>query len=110
MKGTILSLFIIAIMLSSIFSLALLCGTSPARAASSLTWLHTDGKSIKNEAGQIIYLRGVVLPDMADTISINGGIAKLNLMLTLLNQRVNVLRVVISPYPNGDWSNWPNSF
>lgn len=62
----------------------------------ALTWLHVDGKYIKNEAGQTVFLRGAAFQDLVDLPYWNGGfdllVNRINQYVTLSNGKANVIR------------------
>jgi hypothetical protein len=67
----------------------------------ALTWLHTDGKYIKNEYGTTVFLRGVALGDLSWRIDFQGGITyRINQLVKLTAGKVTVIRVAISHAPS----------
>lgn len=70
---------------------------------SSLTWLHTDGKYIKNEYNQTVFLRGAAFGGLDSWTYWQGGfdllVYRMNQYSLLTNGKPTVIRVPITPYP-----------
>lgn len=70
----------------------------------NLTWLHVDGKYLKNECGQQLFLRGAAFPDLSWRTTFQGGVAdRFNQYVKLTNGRANVIRVPMYPGPPEDF-------
>jgi len=72
----------------------------------ALGWLHTDGSKIKDDTGQIVYLRGVAYGNLASLFHWQNLDLKFSQMLVLLG--TPVIRCAISPAPDGNWTGWTN--
>ena len=66
-----------------------------------VTWLHTDGTSIKNENNETVFLRGVALGDLSWQTYWAGNItSRINQLMYLTNGKLNVIRAAITYYPS----------
>ena len=70
---------------------------------STLTWLHTDGKYIKNESNQTVFLRGAAFGGLETYTYWQGGydflVYRMNQFFLLTDGKPTVIRVPITPYP-----------
>ncbi len=64
------------------------------------TWLHVDGKYIKDSCGQKVFLRGTAFGDLTWRTEWQGDIIyRFNQLMNLSNGKANFIRVAISPDP-----------
>ncbi|MCK4444387.1 MAG: cellulase family glycosylhydrolase, partial [Thermoplasmata archaeon] len=76
-----------------------------------LSWLHVDGKYIKNELGETVWLRGAAFPDLSFRTTWGSWLARggWDAYVNLSEGKANVIRVPMSPSP---WLNplpWPDA-
>jgi hypothetical protein len=72
---------------------------SPAHAV-SITRLHTEGKDLTNDAGQIVYLRGAAVADLSWRTSFQGDItARIENLVALTEGKITAIRCAITWLP-----------
>jgi len=97
---------LVSLLYIAFFSRVTYTSASSTTEGTSVDWLHTDGKYIKNKYGQTVFLRGVAFGDLASKFTIANIAYRFSQLMTLTSQMVNVVRCAISPAPSGDWSGW----
>ena len=98
MKKAVFGCIVIIAFLVAAFMLGPILTPETQTPSRALTWLHVDGKYIKNELGETVWLRGAAFPDLSfrttwGGLLTNGG---WDAYVSLSEGKANVIRVPMS--------------